>query len=95
MREFHKCKSGKGDLFISENDVVLIIDEKLPRIMWRVGRVNKLIKSYDNVTRGAEIISLSKQGRKSVIKRPINKLVPLELSKTYTSERTNNSVDIC
>ena len=56
------------------NDVVIIYDDKLPRHLWRVGLIIKLIDGNDGKCRGAEV-RLSKT--RSIIKRPINKLYPL------------------
>ena len=46
------------------------------RILWRLGRVTKLIKGWDNVIRGAKIVLANKQW----IERPVEKLYPLEVS---------------
>ena len=46
------------------------------RILWRLGRVTKLIKGRDNVIRGAKIVLANKQW----IERLVEKLYPLEVS---------------
>ena len=55
------------------------MDEKVPRIKWRVGRICKLIKGKDNAVRGAEVITLTDNQNRSILRRPINRLIPLEL----------------
>ena len=81
LREYHKQIVPRKSELISEDDVVLIIDEKQPRITWRVGRVVELLQGANDVIRGAKILCHTEQGRLSTIRRPVNKLVPLELSK--------------
>ena len=87
LREFHKRNISRNSELISEDDVVLITDEKQPRISWRVGRVLELIKGInDGVTRGAKVLCHTEQGRLSIIRRPENKLVPLELNKIKNND---------
>lgn len=79
LREHHRRRHTNDEASISINDVVLIVDKKQPRLNWRVGRVIELITSNDNPTRCAKLLTHSGQGRISSLRRPINKLVPLEL----------------
>ena len=66
-----------GDRLIKENDVVLISEEKIPRSVWRIGRVDSLIESKDGHVRAARV--LSKTGKKpNIIQRPVQKLYPVE-----------------
>ena len=68
-----------GDRLIKENDVVLISEEKIPRSVWRIGRVESLIESKHGHVRAANVRVLSKTGRKSnIIQRPLQKLYPVE-----------------
>ena len=53
-----------GDRFI-RNDVVLISEEKIPRSVWRIGRVDSLIESKDGHVRAANVIVLSKDGKET------------------------------
>ena len=62
----------------SVDDVVILHDEKLKRSNWRLGRVNKLIISDDKNIHSAEIVIITKRRRK-IIRRPVNKLYPVEL----------------
>ena len=77
--EFHKMRKGQKGLpvDIKEGDIVSVQDEgRHNRILWRLGRVTKLIKGRDNVIRGAKIVLANKQW----IERPVEKLYPLEVS---------------
>ena len=70
-------RNGQGRIISSipnVNDIVIIHDEKLPRQLWRLGRIVKILHSNDGRVRGAEV----KVGKtKSIIRRPVNKLYPL------------------
>ena len=79
LREQQKAKSKKVDKNVSVNDIVLIQEHKLPRSEWRVGRVCKLIVGNDQAIRGA-CVDVMNNGKKGQLRRPINKLYPLEFA---------------
>ena len=62
---------------VSIGDIVLIHDEDHPRIFWKMGKIEDLIKGADGVVRGAIVRSGSKL---ALLKRPIQRLFPLEVS---------------
>lgn len=62
---------------MSIGDIVLIHDEDHPRIFWKMGKIEDLIKGADGVVRGAIVRSGSKL---ALLKRPIQRLFPLEVS---------------
>ena len=55
-------------------DIVIVYDEKLPRHIWRLGKIEALIPGGDGCVRGA-VVKMGKTG--ATIKRPVNKLFPL------------------
>ena len=61
------------------NDFVLIEDENLKKVDWRIGKIYKLLYSKDGELRSAEIIVI-KNGRKLKSRRPVNKLHLFECS---------------
>ena len=73
-------------------DVVLIKEENKPRMLWRKGLVTKLIKSKDNLIRGAELKvyqpSLSKCTN---INRPLQLLVPFEVTQERTPDEKKST----
>ena len=79
LREQQKAKSKKVDKNVSVNDIVLIQEHKLPRSEWRVGRVCKLIVGNDQAIPGA-CVDVMNNGKKGQLRRPINKLYPLEFA---------------
>lgn len=90
LREFHHCVTqGDHDRKIKIGDVVLIHDENLSRRNWRLGEVTELIESKDGCERGAVLRVASKKGKHLKLRRPIQKLVPLEVSTGKPPENGN------
>ena len=58
---------------LKKDDVVLVLDPKLPRGQWPLGRITETYPGRDGHTRVAKI----QCGTKTVV-RPIHKLVPLQ-----------------
>ena len=65
--KWNKIKSN-----LQENDVVLVMDESLPRNKWTLGRIKRVYPDQKGLVRSADI-----RTQYSVIKRPITKLVLL------------------
>ena len=82
LREYQKSKNINDETLISENDIVLLVEEKQPRIAWRVERVVELIKGHDNLVREAMVITKSDQGRLDTLRRLSINLFHLNLIKT-------------
>ena len=74
------------------NDVVLIAEDKTPQSTWRIGRIVELIKGRDDICRGAKVMTRTENQRNSVLRRPINKLIPLELDNE--EEQNNDHEDV-
>ena len=56
---------------VSVNDIVLVLDKDLPRNRWSKGRVVEVFPGEDGLVRHVDV----KTGPKTVLKRPIHKLV--------------------
>ncbi|XP_066927907.1 uncharacterized protein [Clytia hemisphaerica] len=80
LREHWKQKRMKRQPITKVNDIVLIMDDKLARSKWRVGIIEKLIPSNDGQIRAATVRTVTETGRISYLRRPVNKLIPLEVS---------------
>ena len=58
---------------LAENDVVMEIDDDLPRGIWRLLRVTKILPSSDGLVRSVEVVnSIGK-----IYQRPISRLMPI------------------
>lgn len=76
LREKHKSSKEKPEI-VSVNDIVIIYDDKQPRHMWKIGRVDELIRSKDGIVRAAKV----QTGQGPILSRPLCKLYPIELRK--------------
>ncbi|XP_056647343.1 uncharacterized protein LOC130452005 [Diorhabda sublineata] len=70
LQQRSKWKTNHGEL--AEDILVLIKDDKLPPLNWKLGRVTKLFQGSDNISRAAEILT----NNETVI-RDFSKLCPL------------------
>ena len=74
------------------DDIVIIKDDShVPRNQWRHGRVISVIKSEDNLVRGA-IIEVYLNGKKHEIQRPVQKLIPLEIASSSKTPESNKKL---
>ena len=81
LREAH-CHSqrSKGlSNLISVGDIVIIHEENRPRGLWKLGRVEELLKGNDDHVRGAVVrVVASKETSFTVLQRPVQRLYPVE-----------------
>ena len=67
-------------------EIVIIKDDK-PRLLWRKGKINRFLESRDGKVRGAELVVFQPKTKKTcMINRPIQHLVPLEVSDNFEEE---------
>lgn len=66
-------------------DVVIIHDDKPSRIKWKTGIVEELIVGEDQEVRGVKVRTLTKNGAVTYLRRPVQKIYPLEI--TCTQEK--------
>ena len=57
---------------------MIIHEDGLQRGLWKFGRVDKLISGKDGIVRGAVVRSTTKQRRSTMLRRPLQKLYPVE-----------------
>jgi len=79
LREHQKSQSRNSSFHPHVGDVVVVKDDNLKRIDWRIGKINELIISKDGKIRAAQI-DVASNGKVFRTKRPINKLFPIELN---------------
>ena len=100
IRELHRSSSktqrGIMDL-ITEGNIVVVQDD-LPRTLWSLGKVESLIKGKDKQVRGAVVRTKLRGKKELLLKRPINKLYPIEVraastNKSQTREHRAAAID--
>ena len=83
LRQHHinrKEKHSKNNV-LNVGDIVLIKrEEKVALTQWCIGKIKKLVIRKDPQVRGAELVAISKIGEKTVCQRPIQKLIPFEIT---------------
>jgi hypothetical protein len=80
LRESSKAQS-RGAEIISVGDIVVLKNESTARIFWKLAKVEELITSKDNIVRSAKVGVLNDSNKKIQLRRPIQHLVPLEISR--------------
>ena len=90
IREYQRLSSTKQNHTVKVGDIVHIQD-KVPRLRWRMGKVDKLAPGRDGVVRAAELTILDKSQRSIRVKRPVQKLYPLEVS-AAVSDKSDKTV---
>ena len=79
LRE-HENKQNKVIKRVPEvGDIVTIHKDLIPRQRWVLGKITRLFQGAEGIVRAAEVLTFDKSGKKLRVKRPIQKLYPLEV----------------
>ena len=83
LREHHMYASKrktKRENVLKVGDVVIIKEDNIvPRSSWRMGKVESLVVGKDGNVRGANLSTVSKEGKNTRSSRPLQKIIPLEV----------------
>ena len=79
LRERFIGKNQKTLKTPKRGDVVIIQKEKTPRQKWKLGKITELLTGRDKIVRAVEVRTTDNSGRSITVKRPIQKLVPIEV----------------
>ncbi len=76
-------------------DIMLVHDENHPRSFWRIGRIRDLVtsKEGDGNSRGAVVQVMSKKGRTTTLRRPLQLLYTLEINCKCVEEQEESEVE--
>ena len=83
LRNAHKSpKKVVERSLVKVGDIVLVHDENHPRSFWRIGRIKELVNSAegDGKSRGAVVRVVSKKGKVTTLRRPLQLLYPMEIN---------------
>ena len=76
-------------------EIVLIKQENMPRVYARKickGRVLNFIVGKDKLTRGVTLRAINNSGKRTILKRPLQHLVPLEVrEKNEPADKSSDS----
>ena len=80
LRNSHRnVTQHSSNRIVSIGDVVIVHEENQPRGKWRIGRVEALVTGSDGQVRGAVVRVKTKAGRLTKLRRPVQRLYPLEV----------------
>ena len=79
LREQHEVRNRSTGDSISHGDIVVVHEDKIPRQLWKVGRIENLLRGRDGNVRAA-IVETTSEGRTQHLQRPIQRLYPIEIS---------------
>lgn len=95
LREFHRAREKGGNPYIvNEGDIVTIYDEGHPRGLWRLGKVESLVRGADGVVRGVHVRVMSRKGHPKTLRRPLQHIYPLEVRCEPTDDETHGAEDV-
>ena len=101
LRVSHRYASKKPSQSpVTEGDVVVVHDDSLPRGLWKLGRIQRLIIGRDGEVRAATVKVASRGNQYTQLTRPLQRLFPLEIRmpstpdpNTEASANTSDSSD--
>ena len=96
LREHHmyQNKENKANRSLKVDDVVIVKDDILtPRSSWRIARVKSLIIGRDGNVRGGVLSAISQDGKRTTLTRPLQKLIPLEVTETSSTHADSENID--
>ena len=70
--------------------VLMKEDLKVPRNVWKLGKVVELVKERDGKTRGAKLLPASNSGLQQNCYSPVQKLIPFEIVKNNKVNSNEN-----
>ena len=91
----NKGNKNNDDKLLKVNDVLLVKDDILtPRSSWRLACVDSLVVGRDGNVRGGVLSAISKNGKRTKLTRPLQKLIPLEVTSETDNTCSNEDINI-
>ena len=83
LRDCHRYGQGTGSTdkaTVLVGDIVLVHSDDRPRGLWRLARVENLLRGADGHVRGAVVRVHFRDTRSTLLRRPLKRLYPLEVT---------------
>ena len=94
LRNSHRTSCERnGQPVVQDGDIVIIEDDTLLRGYWRLGVVENLLTGRDGEVRAVSVRTHTKDHKPIVLKRPIQKLYPLEVRREEPREEPTQPTD--
>ena len=81
-RMFHPKRRG---VYVGVGDVVVIGEDGVQRGLWKLGLVVELLKGSDGKVRGAVVKTSTPKGKVTELRRPLQRLYPVEVGDSVSS----------
>ena len=82
LREAHgryMSKTSQKPSYLSTGDIIIVHSEKLPRGLWKLGKIQEFLLGRDGHTRAAVVKTTANDGRSVLLRRPVQLLYSMEL----------------
>ena len=95
LKEQHKCNAGGRERKPEIGEVVIVHDDNVQHQCWKLGRIVEVQQSADGVIRGTTVKVITKTGKVNKLRRPVQKLFPLEvLDKPAPDESDKQELEV-
>jgi len=88
LREFRGSKVKNQQPVVNVGDVVILKDDSVKRVFWKLGRIIELLRSSDGKARAALVNVANESGIPKVLRRSIVQLIPIEAANTEKETAT-------
>ena len=78
LREHYQVKKKGCSEGLKVGDIVILRDDCTARCWWKLARIIECLKGKDDVPHAARVQTLSTESKPSILRRPIQHLIPLE-----------------
>ena len=79
---------------VSVGGVAIVHEVGLHRGLWKLGLVERLITEKDELVRGAVVKTTTPKGKSTMLRRPLQRLYPLELGIHQQEDSTPENPDL-
>ena len=98
LRESRVAKLNGQASCVKVGDVVILKNDNVKRVFWKLAKIVELLKGKDDVARAALINVATDNGPPKILRRSIKQLIPIEVASSEdkekdTSESIGNTVD--
>ena len=91
LREFRVVKLKGQGCCVKVGDIVLLKDENVRRVFWKLAKIVELLRGKDNIARAALINVAVDNGPPKILKRSIKQLIPIEVTSSEGRESDTSS----
>ena len=91
LREFRVVKLKGQGCCVKVGDIVLLKDENVRRVFWKLAKIVELLRGKDNIARAALINVAVDNGPPKILKRSIKQLIPIEVTSSEGRESDASS----